>query len=99
VIATSGWGPARRRHQTKSPTLGKERADSIVARSLGMPSTIEPGGDLGRVEADQPPDLQIGHPSLGDKPANVANAHPEPLGELVDGEELWQGFGTGYGSP
>ncbi|MFZ2056481.1 MAG: hypothetical protein WAV54_03615 [Acidimicrobiales bacterium] len=25
-----------------------------------MASTIEPGGDLGRVEANQPPDLDVG---------------------------------------
>jgi hypothetical protein len=63
-----------------------------------MPSTIEPGSDLGRVKADQPPDLQVGYASLGNEPANVADAHPEPLGELVDGEELGQGFGTGHRS-
>jgi hypothetical protein len=51
-------------------------------------SIIKPGSDLGRVEADKPPNLQVRHPSLGDEPADVANAHPEPLGELVDGEEL-----------
>ena len=62
-------------------------------------STIEPGGDLGRVEADQPPNLQVWHPSLGDEPADVADAHPEPLGELVDGEELGQGVGIGHRSP
>jgi hypothetical protein len=64
-----------------------------------MPSTIEPDGDLGRVEANQPPDLQVGHPSLGNESADVADAHPKPLGELVDGEELGQGFGTGHRSP
>ena len=51
-----------------------------------MPSTIEPGSDLGRVESDEPADLQVRHPSFGDEPADVADAHPEPLGELVDGE-------------
>jgi hypothetical protein len=64
-----------------------------------MPSTIEPGCDLAWIEADQPPDLQVGHPSLGDESADVADAHPKPLGELVDGEELGQGFGTGHWSP
>jgi hypothetical protein len=64
-----------------------------------MPSTIEPGSDLGWVEFDEPPDLQARHPSFGDKPADVANAHPEPLGELVDGEELRQGVGIGHWSP
>jgi hypothetical protein len=29
----------------------------------------------------------------------VADAHPEALGELVDGEKLGQGFGTGHWSP
>jgi hypothetical protein len=29
----------------------------------------------------------------------VADAHPEPLGELVDGEELGQGISIGHWSP
>ena len=46
-----------------------------------MPRTIEPAGDLGRVEADQPPNLQVGHPTFGDEPtdvADVADAHTDP---------------------
>jgi hypothetical protein len=45
------------------------------------------------------PNLQVGHPSFGDESANVADAHPEPLGELVDGEELGQGISIGHWSP
>jgi len=45
-------------------------------------STVEPGGDLGRVEADEPADLEVRQESLGDEPADVTNAHSKPLGEL-----------------
>jgi hypothetical protein len=45
------------------------------------------------------PNLQVGHPSFGDESANVADAHPEPLGELLDGEELRQDVGVGHRSP
>jgi hypothetical protein len=62
-------------------------------------SIIEPGSDLGRVESDEPSDLQVGHPSLGNEAPEVADAYPEPLGELVDGEELRQGVGIGHWSP
>jgi hypothetical protein len=62
-------------------------------------SIIKPGSDLGRVEADKPPNLQVGHPSFGDESADVANAHPQPLGELVDREELRQSVVIGHRSP
>ena len=35
-------------------------------------------GPLGRVEADQPFNLQVRHPPLGDESADVANAHRPP---------------------
>ena len=78
----------------------KVRSDrSPVVEVLRMPSTVESRSDLGRVESDEPPDLQVGHPSFGDEPADVADAHPQPLGELVNGEKLWQGVGIGHWSP
>ena len=49
----------------------KVRSDrSPVVEVLRMPSTVEPRSDLGRVESDEPPDLQVGHPSFGDEPAD-----------------------------
>src|ERR1035438_1957476 len=88
-------------HQTNSlaPAGWKDYSRTIVALALWMSSSIEPGGDLGGVESDGPPDLQVGHASFGNEPADVADAHPEPLGELVDGEELRQGGGIGHRSP
>ena len=58
---------------------------------LRMARLVQPLGDLGRVEPNQPAYLEVRHPPLGDETADVADRDSELLSELVDSEELGQG--------
>src|SRR5437764_438770 len=59
---------------------------------------VEPGRNLGWVEADEPPDPHERDAPLVDKPANVAFGGREPGGELGHVEQLGQGE-RGWGVP
>jgi len=71
---------------------GKPPVPDVRVASSSSQAVISAGSNLMN-------NLQIGHPSLGDEPADVANAHPEPLGELLDGEELRQDVVLAIGTP
>jgi hypothetical protein len=51
-----------------------------------MTCAVEPACDFGRVEANEPFDLR--DPPLRDESADVAGADAEPLGKLIDREQL-----------
>jgi hypothetical protein len=61
-----------------------------AVRSLpvgGRVGTVsEPFGYLARIEPDEPANLEVGDPFLGDQAAHVTHGDAEPFGELVDGQ-------------
>jgi hypothetical protein len=63
-------------------------AGTAVRASCGPARVIQPLGDLGGVEPDEPPDPQERHSPLGDQAPDMPMGHPEPLGELVDAQQL-----------
>jgi hypothetical protein len=62
-------------------------------------SSGEPVGDLGLVESNEPSDLVVRHPFVGDETADVAYGDAEALGELVDVQELGVVVDAGHVSP
>jgi hypothetical protein len=58
---------------------------------------VEPGGDVSRVEADEPADLEEGDSSLGDQATDVADGDAKLVGDLVDGEEVGEWVGVDHG--
>ena len=79
--------PARcRKRQIES----RHRTRMSMGPSVGIPRAslvVDPGGDVGGVEADEAPDFEVGDAAFGDEAADVARAGPEMLCELVDGDE------------
>src|SRR5262245_31473427 len=70
----------------------------MLARS-GDSSGPEPLGYLGRVEPNELSDLVVGDLLVRYQAAHVAHGDPEPCGELVDGQQLWDGADVGHASP
>lgn len=44
------------------------------------------------IEPEQVPELDVWDSTLGNEPSDVANAHAEPVGELVDVDEAFPGW-------
>ena len=51
--------------------LGVETAAPVGDLPVRMASLVQPLGDLGRVEPNQPAYLEVRHPPLGDETADI----------------------------
>ena len=51
---------------------------------------VEPDAELGPVESDEAPNLQIGEAALGEESLNVTRGKAQHLGEPVDVDEGWR---------
>ena len=88
-------GAERLTQRVYLPTV---RVHSVVRSGLGHATGGEPSHYLGRVEPDEPADPQERHSSIGDQTPDMAGGHPEPLGELVHGQQLRHYVRTGHQS-
>jgi hypothetical protein len=79
--------PSGRANATDMVAPGHDSA-ALFGLEAGDAVAVEPVGDLGGVEADEPTDAQERHPPLVDKPADVPVGHAEPFGQLVHCHQL-----------
>src|SRR4051794_20160803 len=66
------------------PETGGRRAtgsSSPYGIARGHPCCLKPFGDGGRIEAQQVPPLHVRDSPLVDQPADVADTHPQVLGD------------------
>jgi hypothetical protein len=58
-----------------------------------MARVVQPAGNFTGVESDEPSDLEVGNSPLRDESADVTDADAEPVGELIDAEQLGSASG------
>ena len=75
--------------------MGTQR--SCPLSPAGLPGSLDPGVDVGGVEADEVAPLDVGDAAFVDEAADVADLDAEALGDGGDVDEVGDGLGLGQG--